>query len=292
MGCPETLLWQDSVATLEKQPAKNITNSSPPHLTRGKLNMFRTFFIVAIALLCSAASAVPLSYDSARLYTSSYIYDKSNSSAYGCERKRSNVDASTAPATNSETATCGSASTQTSSAAIGAISGEGFAGSFNLQHWHDTSQSYVTPNKTTMGKSNFDTTFSVATAASLTLNLDWEGLMVNGINNPGDVNNQGGASLFVSLRKADVSETVYSFSVNSVFGGLPAGSFSDLIALDAGTYEMTLSLGVNSYANENMGVVTASPTMNFNVTAVPIPAAVWLFGSALAGLGWFRRKTA
>ena len=28
------------------------------------------------------------------------------------------------------------------------------------------------------------------------------------------------------------------------------------------------------------------------VSAVPIPAAVWLFGSALAGLGWMRRKQA
>jgi hypothetical protein len=27
-----------------------------------------------------------------------------------------------------------------------------------------------------------------------------------------------------------------------------------------------------------------------SVSAVPVPAAVWLFGSALAGLGWFRRK--
>lgn len=26
------------------------------------------------------------------------------------------------------------------------------------------------------------------------------------------------------------------------------------------------------------------------LTAVPVPAAVWLFGSALAGLGWMRRK--
>lgn len=26
------------------------------------------------------------------------------------------------------------------------------------------------------------------------------------------------------------------------------------------------------------------------ITGVPIPAAVWLFGSALLGLGWFRRK--
>jgi hypothetical protein len=31
---------------------------------------------------------------------------------------------------------------------------------------------------------------------------------------------------------------------------------------------------------------------NIVVTAVPIPAAVWLFGSALAGLGWMRRKQA
>jgi hypothetical protein len=28
------------------------------------------------------------------------------------------------------------------------------------------------------------------------------------------------------------------------------------------------------------------------ISAIPVPAAVWLFGSALAGLGWFRRKTA
>lgn len=26
------------------------------------------------------------------------------------------------------------------------------------------------------------------------------------------------------------------------------------------------------------------------ISAVPVPAAVWLFGSALAGLGWLRRK--
>jgi hypothetical protein len=29
---------------------------------------------------------------------------------------------------------------------------------------------------------------------------------------------------------------------------------------------------------------------NVSVQAVPIPAAAWLFGSALAGLGWMRRK--
>jgi hypothetical protein len=36
----------------------------------------------------------------------------------------------------------------------------------------------------------------------------------------------------------------------------------------------------------NHGRVVTSGT----ISAVPVPAAVWLFGSALAGLGWFRRK--
>jgi hypothetical protein len=38
-----------------------------------------------------------------------------------------------------------------------------------------------------------------------------------------------------------------------------------------------------------IGIVVA-PADTFAITAVPIPAAVWLFGSALAGLGWMRRK--
>jgi hypothetical protein len=36
---------------------------------------------------------------------------------------------------------------------------------------------------------------------------------------------------------------------------------------------------------------SATTIDNIALTAVPVPAAVWLFGSALAGLGWFRRKT-
>ena len=40
------------------------------------------------------------------------------------------------------------------------------------------------------------------------------------------------------------------------------------------------------------GVLTVPNSLvdNIVVIAVPVPAAVWLFGSALAGLGWLRRK--
>jgi hypothetical protein len=34
----------------------------------------------------------------------------------------------------------------------------------------------------------------------------------------------------------------------------------------------------------------ASSVISGSISAVPVPAALWLFGSALAGLGWLRRK--
>jgi len=55
-------------------------------------------------------------------------------------------------------------------------------------------------------------------------------------------------------------------------------------------------IGINGpvflYGN---GVLADGSTMGYQLTAVnavPLPPAVWLFGSALAGLGWLRRKQA
>ena len=38
------------------------------------------------------------------------------------------------------------------------------------------------------------------------------------------------------------------------------------------------------------GAVGTDYLNTFQLEVVPIPAAVWLFGSALFGLGWMRRK--
>jgi len=62
--------------------------------------------------------------------------------------------------------------------------------------------------------------------------------------------------------------------------------------------ELNLSPGVHQvafYANmtditSNAVIVFQSPTLAAIATPVPIPAAVWLFGSALAGLGVFGRR--
>ena len=60
-------------------------------------------------------------------------------------------------------------------------------------------------------------------------------------------------------------------------------------ALD--TYDATGQFSdIVSFTITNLSGTTMAVD-NFVVTAaVPIPAAAWLFGSALAGLGWLRRK--
>jgi hypothetical protein len=79
---------------------------------------------------------------------------------------------------------------------------------------------------------------------------------------------------------------------------LGAGWFSG--TLNGGsTVNLSLaSLGTGDWLNLTQLVVYDANTFGDNyvhidnivVSAVPVPAAVWLFGSALVGLGWLRKK--
>ena len=48
--------------------------------------------------------------------------------------------------------------------------------------------------------------------------------------------------------------------------------------------------GNEAIVGQSWGLVTSRGIVSGSINAVPVPAAVWLFGSALAGLGWMRRK--
>ena len=48
--------------------------------------------------------------------------------------------------------------------------------------------------------------------------------------------------------------------------------------------------GNNDDGGQIFGYTGGVPSPFISANVIPIPAAVWLFGSALAGLGWFRRK--
>ena len=106
------------------------------------------------------------------------------------------------------------------------------------------------------------------------------------------------------------SQTGAAFSLESVDLFLPAVSVPadfQITGYYAGggtiAVDLTLDQNVLSYefdpAWSNLDQVvfgTASGSLffhgvdNITVSAVPVPAAAWLFGSALAGLGWIRRK--
>ena len=76
------------------------------------------------------------------------------------------------------------------------------------------------------------------------------------------------------------------------FGTLAGGGTVELSLSDIGTGDW-LNLTRLSYIDNNPFALDKYVHMdNIVAAAVPIPAAIWLFGSALAGLGWMRQKQA
>jgi hypothetical protein len=111
-----------------------------------------------------------------------------------------------------------------------------------------------------------------------------------------------GAEVFVSMRKADGGAFAISsldlvlegFISTSIIGTLAGGGAADL-SVSVGTGDwLNLELVTFSAEGGNSGFLNEAGAAveldNIAVSAVPVPAAVWLFGSALAGLGWMRRK--
>ncbi|MCP3906470.1 MAG: VPLPA-CTERM sorting domain-containing protein [Gammaproteobacteria bacterium] len=113
-----------------------------------------------------------------------------------------------------------------------------------------------------------------------------------------------GFEIYLSISRQDSSNfAIYSFDAASSFGNdlfitawLSDGSTISGQSSDLGTGQWLnietaeFYLGSPSYC---CGWEVFLEVDNIVVgAAVPIPAAVWLFGSALAGLGWIRRKQA
>jgi hypothetical protein len=99
------------------------------------------------------------------------------------------------------------------------------------------------------------------------------------------------------LLSLDLGETSTSSTVNLIGSFVGGGSISTLVSVT--TTMTTFLLGAGWSNLESLTIDPAyswGPAMAVDniavVTAVPVPAAVWLFGSALASLCWIRRKYA
>jgi hypothetical protein len=106
--------------------------------------------------------------------------------------------------------------------------------------------------------------------------------------------NLGGVFNLVSFDASSLANAAGSLSVvGTLFGG---GTVSQVLTLSSSlsTYNVTGLDNLVSVAFSFNGATSVSPydMDNINLNVVPVPAAVWLFGSALGLMGWVRRRAA
>ena len=77
----------------------------------------------------------------------------------------------------------------------------------------------------------------------------------------------------------------------AVFDGATLVDLNGLVDLSGtGIIRLTEAFDINANGDiVGIGITASGETKAFLMTAVPVPAAVWLFGSALGLLGWMRR---
>jgi len=102
------------------------------------------------------------------------------------------------------------------------------------------------------------------------------------------IDNQSNNAVFIFRAQDRFVSPVDTFYNEGLYIDDPSADNGYFSSVGPGTYQGWFSAGsknggTTTWADYEVAV-TVSPT------AVPIPAAVWLFGSALAGLGWIRRK--
>ena len=97
------------------------------------------------------------------------------------------------------------------------------------------------------------------------------------------------------------NEGGFAVATFEAIGGDSGGSgefFIDLLPAEVAGFGSSefltdvYTLSITAFGESFEDVFTVITSASTEVTAVPVPAAVWLFGSAIAGLFGFRRKTA
>jgi len=113
----------------------------------------------------------------------------------------------------------------------------------------------------------------------------------------------GPTATMTVANEAAVPFALHSFDYRTGLAGLSSVTITGFYAA-GGTISTTLDAdetfdtylfdaawaGLDSFVIGATSTGTPAGIDNLVVSAIPVPAAVWLFGSALAGLGWLRRR--
>ncbi len=132
-------------------------------------------------------------------------------------------------------------------------------------------------SSTTLERDPFDVYGYAGNGTIETADATAGSLLAAGLN--GNVVSQAGPVIF------DVTSFIFNSSVQAAgFAGFNARYSNELSGV----------VGQKSFQSPNNDFGNASPwlVVEFTPTPIPVPAAAWLFGSALGLLGWMRRRKA
>jgi hypothetical protein len=141
-----------------------------------------------------------------------------------------------------------------------------------------------------------DVYFEVLETTTIAIDFSWSDFYADSLDN--QLGDSGGAalgtsSLFFQLLDLSAGTNLYRFDASTALldATTPQSGYEHLtITLDPGVYWTAASFRSDVGTLVDGGSIDQAVAASFSVSVVPIPAAVWLFGSALAGLGWFRRR--
>lgn len=93
--------------------------------------------------------------------------------------------------------------------------------------------------------------------------------------------------LLFSIKGVD-GDTVYDYASSLSTGN--ASRFNTLFSAGIGSLKACPFQNADGSGDISKGGCIDQATFGGPINVVPVPAAAWLFGSALAGLGWMRRR--
>jgi hypothetical protein len=112
---------------------------------------------------------------------------------------------------------------------------------------------------------------------------------------PGDITDASQFYIQEFGVETDASGDIYRWSIWFINSSLTNSLRTGLNGIGSDATRITPGLsgcgaGSWSYCGGTVSTSTSGTVGAWTASIVPIPAAAWLFGSALAGLGWMRRK--
>ncbi|WP_037493201.1 VPLPA-CTERM sorting domain-containing protein [Sneathiella glossodoripedis] len=154
------------------------------------------------------------------------------------------------------------------------------------------------------------TAYDAGVPVNAALNQDFDGLGVDATSGDPNIDFKGpkeGIKLAFSkpvlltelmfTNDDDAFSQDYSFDLNFdgaiVYGNGIFDAYEDYEYLGYGSYIFTTGILINymiEIMNSNIDTSYRLYGVRYSTSAVPLPPAILLFGAALAGLGWFRRR--